>query len=121
MCQEFETTEFLTIALNKTLTAGIAIGQGECKAVRLKLNALQRNTALALQAGLFIGFYYGDSERQEAEYSVLGVAGTSLNSIADWTPLIYCKDLSDVFIRYAAKTANAGWPDTIQVQVMVHR
>lgn len=90
-------TNFATISIPQTAngvnyTQGRPIGNGKCKAVMLRLNALFRNSTSAVYSPSTIyysaGFYLGDQNRQE--YEVL--AGTN-------SPLIICNDLSEVWVR----------------------
>lgn len=88
-------SSFFAIHVHATLTAtqGIKIGSGKCKAVRLRLNALTRDTQTAIFSVDGVQnqgcFYLGDANRQE--YEVL--AGTD-------SPLILCNDLSEVWVRF---------------------
>lgn len=129
MCQEFTKTRFITVPIKQTLEQGIAIGQGKCKAVRLKLNTFFRNTlelvALGTPLQPFL-VYYGDSQTQENELfanstydTVTGDGIESIICIGDWTPKIYCTNLEEVFIRYGGTEQNPNWPATANVQVMI--
>lgn len=113
MCKEFDRTKFLTVPVAQTPNVGIPIGEGRCSAVRLKINAFERNnlnTPIGVPA--ILG-YYGDSQAQECEL----LAGAEITAgefqyiISNWTPKIYCKNLEEVFVRS---------PNGITLQVMIY-
>lgn len=102
MCQEFFKTRFISVPINTSSNTGIPIGQGACKAVRLKLNALIRNAKTGLN--VFVSSaYYGDSQSQECElvagFNPIGGLTATLFYQSEWTPKIYCQNLEEVFIR----------------------
>lgn len=95
-------TEFKTVAVTETTDIGVPIGIGGCRAVRLYLNQYVRNSinaTLAAQTQL----YYGDSDSQEMEL----LRG-------QWSKLILCTNLNQVFIRNPFSTTG-------NVQVMVYK
>lgn len=114
MCQEFTKTTFKTkpIAASTGSTAtGVPIGQGKCKAVRLRINALIRDSLNP--TSIYNVGYYGDSQAQENELFA-GVDTTGGNLIAyqsDWTPKIYCQNLEEIFVR--------GTGNPFQLQIMI--
>src|SRR4051812_13115889 len=93
--QNYTLTGFLGITFSElktvkveanTTETGIALGQGECKAVRIRLNAFTRNSnAVAIVPEYF---YYGDSQSQEFELE------TGVNS-----ELIPCTNLNQIWVR----------------------
>lgn len=89
-------TEFFTVQLKASANVrGIPIGTGACKAVRLRVNVLVRNsqTATPIAANERL-VYYGDRNSQEFElYAGDGVMFTPSSE------LIICQDLSEVYIR----------------------
>ncbi len=112
MCDGFVKTEFKTVVIANTPTSGIPIGLGKCKAVRLKLNGFTRNGGGAyINTPLFI--YYGDAQSQEVELCIVDKANMVDQG---YTPLIYCRDLSEVFIRFDVN----GGPSSAIVQVIVY-
>jgi len=117
MCQEFKKTRFITVPITQTLDKGIAIGQGACKAVRLRLNAFQRNSINTPTAGEQFFIYYGDSQTQENELLAIFLGQ---RAGYDWSPLIYCENLEEVHIRYAGVFATEDWPAVAYVQVMIY-
>lgn len=111
MCDNLLKTRFITVPITNTPNGGVKIGDGKCKGVRLKLNAFVRNTAGLAHTPFFA--YYGDAKEQEIELMAVDTLG-SVN--VEWSKLIPCTDLNQVFIRYSA---NGGWPVTAYVQVMI--
>lgn len=117
MCQEFTKTRFKTFPLNSLSAspsgAGIPIGQGKCSAVRLRINALV-NGLPQPHNNLLSFIYYGDSQSQENELvSVLNITGGKVICYqSDWTPIIYCENLEEVFIKKPAG-------DDMYVQIMI--
>jgi len=91
---------------------GFPIGNGKCKAVTLKVNALFRNVNSNIYTvlGNFYGgcIYVGDNNRQE--YEVL--AGIE-------SPLIICNDLSEVWVRVGAEMLAAS-EKPLSIQVIVY-
>lgn len=129
MCQEFKKTRFLTVPIATTLQSGIALGQGKCGAVRLRLNCCLRNAPDNFVTGsnnptvpFFV--YFGDSQSQENE--LLAYISNSSDDIVmqanfGWTPKIYCENLEQVFIRYSGQAnSNSEWPEIAYVQVMIY-
>lgn len=121
MCQElteFTKTRFITTPITFTPNTGIPVGEGACKAVRLRVNALGHNLAAAFQ-GFQAAVYYGDARSQENEL-IFAATRDGANKLlfyqSEWTPLIYCQNLEEVFIRSGYAGANA---DPAQVQVMI--
>lgn len=122
MCQEFTKTRFITVPIKETLDKGIPIGSGECKAVRLHLNTFRRNSILpvtgnAQETPFYV--YYGDSQSQENELTAFCSVDTDIKTLSDWSPIIYCENLEEVFIRYGGQSTSAQWPITANVQVMI--
>ena len=118
MCQEFKKTTFKTVPVGSG--GGIAIGQGKCKAVRLRINALILNTVTgAGERSTLWQVYYGDSQSQNNELvagvNPFGGANDAILYQSEWTPLIYCENLEDVFIRFPVLFGT----DTAYVQVMI--
>lgn len=116
MCEQLQATRFFTIPVPKssaTIDRSIPIGQGPCKAVRLKVNAYNRNTqALTVASNFYL--YIGDQEAQETELLVIDTVGV-VN--VQWTPKIYVDDLSKVWVR---NPNVAAFPDPAILQVMVY-
>jgi len=82
--------EFTSIPIPATaLLQGVPLGQGKCVGVRLYLNSLvyntQTNTAIANNLKQI---YFGDNNEQRHEL----LAG-------NYSHIIYCEDLQDVFVR----------------------
>lgn len=93
MCNQINHTQFETITIPASANlAGIPLGQGKCKAVKLLLNnyVLNTETATAVADAQRVA-YYGDRTRQNAELP------RNVNGL--WSPVIFCEDLSDVYVR----------------------
>ncbi len=89
MLQGIAKTKFIAVPVAVTLTQGVPIGMGKCRAVILRLNQYTRNdTGGGLQA--VEAAYYGDDQSQEFEL-LRGVD----------SEIIFCTDLQEVFIRSA--------------------
>lgn len=107
-------TEFFTLAVPYTPDKGIPIGQGACKAVVLKVNALTRN-----DTNVFVThMYYGDSKGQERE--LIGACGTAaagdpITYNFGASEVIFCTDLSQVFVRHGLNG------NILQLQVLVYK
>lgn len=97
-------TRFFTVKLPATAVGfGIPLGDGKCQGVSLKTNNFVLNTTTGTGvAGNLRVFYYGDANSQLYEYDASG----------NPTDIIYCKDLSEVYIR--CLTADT------HIQVMVY-
>jgi hypothetical protein len=68
---------------------GVALGQGECVAVRLYLNQKVDDTATNTnRAANLLVIWFGDAQQQKHELQ----AGV-------FSHIIYCRDLQDVFVR----------------------
>lgn len=120
MCDGFSKTKFFTKPVGESPDTGIPIGVGACKAVMLKLNAFKRNdieSAVGNTANLPYYIYFGDSNSQEMELISLTPGGIT-TALAGWSPLIYCENLQEVFVRYPL--ADGDWPTIAQLQVMVY-
>jgi hypothetical protein len=111
MYDRFVKTEFKIVKINYTPENGIPIGLGKCKAVQLQLNAFPRNVSSAyINTPFFV--YYGDAQSQEVE---LYAVDNGLNG--GYSPFIYCRDLSEVFVRFAM---SEGAPDSAIVNILVY-
>lgn len=113
MCEPKIKTRFIIVPVTNTPKDGIKIGDGECMAVRLKLNPIARNAA-TLANTPFVA-YHGDAKKQEAQLIAVDTLG---NARGEWTPKIYCTNLDQVFVRY--RQVTGGWPATAYVQVMIY-
>lgn len=115
MCKEFSKTRFITVPVKLTPDYGIPIGQGKCSAVRLRINAFQRNSTGLAQFGANAAglVYYGDAQSQENELTAIAdvTAGRIQFQINNWSPKIYCEHLEEVLVRTPY--------DLIQLQVMI--
>lgn len=113
MCEQITKTRFINIPIAYTPERGIPIGQGECKAVRLRINAFQRNSIVAVSADPVI-VYFGDSQSQENELIAFYANAANKAFLQnDWSPEIKCTDLSQVFIR------NGINGSVINVKIMI--
>jgi hypothetical protein len=109
---EFIKTEFKLVPVQNA-SLGVPLGLGKCKAVRLKLNAFPLDDGSNYVA-LPNYIYYGDAQSQQIELMATDLANTSAQD--GYSPLIYCRDLSEVFIRY-----NTGQnPVTVYLNVLVY-
>lgn len=98
-------TNYASIAVPVADIVGQPIGNGGCKAVILTFNLLARN-GTSVVANTYSNYinplnipyaiYYGDFNRQEHEL----LAGFN-------SPIIFCRDLSEVFVRQSQNMAAA--------------
>lgn len=91
-----------TVPVAQTIDKGIKLGEGQCKAVILRLNNFLRNSTdgTAIAASYF---YYGDAQKQERE---------CLRSVS--SDIIFCTDLNQVFVRNP-------FPGIIYIQVLQYK
>jgi hypothetical protein len=59
-------TKFLSVSIPPSNSVGMAIAEGNCKAIRLHFNQYERNSTNATQV-TESQIYYGDSNTQEVE------------------------------------------------------
>lgn len=101
----------LTAVKNIPLKAGdigkaISVAGGACKAVILQLNKYALNTTDVLKTEYF---YFGDALSQNFEV----IRGFP-------SQLIFCENLSQVFLRYPDLVNSVGWEENIIIQVLVY-
>lgn len=87
-------------SINLNSSTGVSLGVGKCSAVVLKLNLASYNVS-PLTLNQIFAFYIGD-ERQQT-YPVMRQA-------QDTPQVLFCNDLSEIRIRYAADISGAGAP-----------
>lgn len=97
----FETVRFNASSLGQ----GIEIGQGACLAVILRLNRYVFNNTTGTE-NTIRQIYYGDRTRQECEL----LRGES-------SEIIFCNDLSEVFIRCPYDPAGVGNQAFISIMI----
>lgn len=107
-------TEFKTIQVKAGTGNGKAIGEGECKGVRLQVNPYIRNSN-DLQSAASGVISYGDSKSQDVQLVV--THGANRTPEINITPLIPCTNLNQVWVRFWD-----GGNETIRnVQVLVYK
>lgn len=97
-------THFATVTINVNsrpqVDKGQPIGAGNCIAVQLFVNPIDRNTQNAIT--LQYPVYYGDRSKQEIALEA-----------GKYSELIFCKDLSEVYVRSPNGVAE-------RVQILIH-
>jgi hypothetical protein len=123
LANQITETAFSSVIVKSNVLQGQPIGQGACKAVILRANkfltysdAPDTYNGDAGVGGRANKFYYGDSKQQTFEY-LLNVdnANRTLGNTKD-SEIIYCKDLSDVWVRQF-NNENVD----IEIQILIYR
>lgn len=107
MCDGFKRSKFYTLSVEANDTRGVPIGTGGCDAVKLSANPYSFNGGTVLNSPLY--FYYGDANGQGKIFMVLDRNG---NVAYVDTGIIYCQDLSEIFVRFPSAFGH-----TLEVQV----
>lgn len=95
-------TQFAVVTIPATAVRnGLPLGNGKCVGVELQLNTyVLDSTTAALTAANLSNIYYGDAQGQSFELAVgNNVVATGSPSPKNNSGMIYCKDLSEVFVR----------------------
>jgi hypothetical protein len=95
-------TQFATVIIPASaLLEGLPLGIGKCVGVELQLNSYVLNTTTAAQVAVnLFNIYYGDSGSQAFELAIgNNVVATGSPSPQSNSGMIYCKDLSEIYVR----------------------
>lgn len=121
LARQITKTRFATITVPVN-DKGTPLGQGKCKAVVLHLNFYVLNGSDTQQSGgagdEAGGIYYGDSNQQTCELLLSSTAQATTNINTRSSNIIFCNDLSEVWVR--AKQTKAGTAVSFQLEVIIY-
>lgn len=112
----FTRTRFSSVVVKVDNLQGVPVGMGKCKAIKIRPNQFVINSNNLQAVTVQDRLYYGDSKQQTFEYPLTVGADRLAGANPFASELIYCQDLSEVYLRVPATDGGIA---ELEVQIMI--